>query len=233
MSAFTIDGYTVQTCLYIVHVRVSMYYPYNLAFYLPVIGTLVPCFSPSIMVISESLIAPLLMQYSSLSHDYESQVATSTSKEILPNPSALTTSLLRRLESCPVNDRVGIRAQLEMLSFLSPKATLSGLKSFFGVLDFSVGENGIHCTYCSVYIYKNTLTAAEAIEAGNWHPCHDWKSLFGVEVASEVERKSLESVPLTVPLFELTCRLLYREDPKELVNGWLLTCTVYYLHPLF
>jgi hypothetical protein len=143
-------------------------------------------------------IAPLLMKYQSLSHDYEEKIVHSITEPLLQTPSALTTSLLHRLEDCgSENNRAGLRAQLQLLSCLSPSASLAGLRDFFAVPNFS--------------------SAVEAIEAGHWDSNRDWKSVFGVEVGSGVSRKALHPVAPNIPVFELTCRLLYREQPEELV----------------
>ena len=79
------------------------------------------------------------MQYKTLSHEYESQIAKSMTEQLLPSPSALALSLLRRLEDCDASSRVGLRAQLLMLSCLYPSATLSGVKEFFAVPNFNSG----------------------------------------------------------------------------------------------
>ena len=63
------------------------------------------------------------------------------------------------------------------------------------------------------------FAALEAIKGGQWCSHTDWRSVFGVEVANEIGRKTLDSTASNVPVFEFTCRLLYSEDPKELVSG--------------
>ena len=65
---------------------------------------------------------------------------------------------------------------------------------------------------------RDLPAAVEAIEVGHWDSNRDWKSVFGVEVGSGVRRKALDPVAPNIPVFELTCRLLYREQPEELVR---------------
>jgi hypothetical protein len=59
----------------------------------------------------------------------------------------------------------------------------------------------------------------EAIGRGDWDSERDWKSMFGTETGSGLGGKVLETLAPSVPVFELTCRLLYREQPAELVSG--------------
>jgi hypothetical protein len=54
------------------------------------------------------------------------------------------------------------------------------------------------------------------IEGGDWQSDRDWKTIFGTEVGSGVGRGL--GLPQTLPLFEMTCRLLYREQPSELTH---------------
>ena len=71
----------------------------------------------------------------------------------------------------------------------------------------------------SLLIEISMLSAAlEAIEAGNWQSNRNWKAVFGMEVGSEVGWKALDPTAPNVPVFELTCRLLYRENPANLVR---------------
>ena len=57
------------------------------------------------------------------------------------------------------------------------------------------------------------------MEAGGWNSDKDWKSILGPEAGSGVGRGLLEGVAPNVPLFVLMCRLLYSEQPRELVSG--------------
>ena len=57
----------------------------------------------------------------------------------------------------------------------------------------------------------------EELEGGTWSSDRDWKSLFSTETGSGLGRGVLQSLPLNVPIFEMTCRLLYQKQPLELV----------------
>jgi hypothetical protein len=146
-------------------------------------------------------VAPLLKTYHTLSLHYDAEINQHTAdvaRQLLQSPSATTCSLLHRLEGCHDNGRVSLRARLQLLSCQSPSATLSGLRQFLALPSFSA--------------------AVEAIGRGDWDSERDWKSMFGTETGSGLGGKVLETLAPSVPVFELTCRLLYREQPAELVS---------------
>ena len=57
------------------------------------------------------------------------------------------------------------------------------------------------------------------IERGDWKSDRDWKTIFGTEAGNSLRKGArLEGVATNVPIFELTCRLLYKEQSNELVS---------------
>lgn len=104
-------------------------------------------------------LAPLLMKYQSLSYSYEEKMNETVTRPLLQTPSALTTSLLHRLQGESHQSREGLRAQLQLLSALLPSASLSGIRDFFAVRNFSSG------TYILVFsgsLMKSTVISCRS-----------------------------------------------------------------------
>ena len=59
--------------------------------------------------------------------------------------------------------------------------------------------------------------AVTQLERGEWHSDKDWKTLLAPERGTGLDKGVLGVGP-NIPLFELTCRLLYSEQPSELVS---------------
>ena len=67
--------------------------------------------------------------------------------------------------------------------------------------------------------------AVEELQSGVWHSERNWKSIFGTENGSSLHKGIVHSQPPNISLFELVCRLLYEEEPQEVVG----TCMHVYI----
>ena len=169
--------------------------------------------------------ASFLRLYHSLSQMYTNNLSswgTGVARQLLLSSRATVTSLLHRLEGCHDNDGVLVRTQLQWLSCSDPSSTILGIRDYLTVSSFASG------IYIYMYIllcvcvheclhYCHPLAAVAQIEGGDWQSDRDWKTIFGTEVGSSASVRGL-GLPQMLPLFEMTCRLLYREEPTELVR---------------
>lgn len=65
------------------------------------------------------------------------------------------------------------------------------------------------------------LLAVEELQSGVWHSERNWKNIFGTEHGSSLHKGIVHAQPPNISLFELVCRLLYVQQPQEVVGAYM------------
>lgn len=73
--------------------------------------------------------------------------------------------------------------------------------------------------HCHNTVIVSVLPAVEELQSGVWHSEKNWKSIFGTEYGSSLHKGIVHAQPPNISLFELVCRLLYEQEPQEVVSA--------------
>ncbi|XP_064388310.1 uncharacterized protein LOC135336444 isoform X2 [Halichondria panicea] len=148
-------------------------------------------------------IVPLLEEFLQLCHEFESGL------EQLEQPNdgggsvdvrAELCKLLKSSESESVSDgevEASSRALFHSLCARDTEQALLGIRDFFDVDNFE--------------------KAIEELEAGSWSSTRNWRGILATESAVRIQRSYMRATTNHLPLFEETCRLLYRTHPSDLL----------------
>lgn len=104
---------------------------------------------------SSPSVAPL-RQYHSLCQAYTRELTlwgTGVARQLLLSPQAMVTSLLHKLDGCHDNVRLGVRAQLHLLSCSDGRATLVGIRDYLAVPSFKSGIDTLLVLDQDMYTY--------------------------------------------------------------------------------
>jgi len=148
-------------------------------------------------------LVPLLEQYQTLAEQYEHILDQQEDQgaNFLPDVKHTVCDILVHAEQASLaNADINISQQSQFLSLSKshPTETLSSIRDFLAVDSFK--------------------EAVEQLQSGSWHSERNWKSIFATESAPTLHRDPLQGPVHHLPLFEVTCRLLYHTHPQELLD---------------
>lgn len=101
-----------------------------------------------------------LQQYHSLCRAYTTELTlwgTGVARQLLLSPQAMVTSLLHKLDGCHDNARLGVRAQLHLLSCSNGHATLDGVRDYLAIPSFKTGIHTVLVPQQDMYMYMYTF----------------------------------------------------------------------------
>lgn len=101
----------------------------------------------------------------------------------------------------------------------SPREVLDGILEFLELPDIQKGgkPNDLPTSFIFNFDIIVFTLAVDDITNGSWQSKHNWKNLLVPEGFSSDGVHLGTSVRTRIPLFEMTCRLLYQEFPHCLV----------------